>query len=79
MLHPTSGRQGYNGVSNQAAIPSQVPMDPRLAMMINAQTQQAIAASGIPANIPYPGIQYYQPSPYIYGVQQPYPSYLMRR
>jgi hypothetical protein len=78
MLHPTSGREGFNEVINPTAFPSQVPIDPRLAMMINMQTQQAIAASGIPIRAPYQGFTIPRPSPYMYGVQQPY-AFLPRR
>ena len=55
MLHPTSGRQGFNGVNTQTAFPSTASVDPRLAQMIHMQTQRAISASGIPAGFPYQG------------------------
>lgn len=72
MLHPTSGRQGFNDVYNPAAFQSQLAIDPRFASMINMQTQRAIAASGTPVGFPYqpaamPGV----PS-YGYGIYQPY-------
>jgi hypothetical protein len=72
MLHPTSSQEGFNTVTNQTPARTQVPIDPRFARMINMQTQQAIAASGVPARVPNPGTPYYQSSPYIYGAQQPY-------
>ena len=75
MLHPTSGRQGFNSVNNQAAFSSPSAVDPRLAMMINAQTQQAIGASGLSTGFPYQGSTFPQYSPYFY---QPYAMYPRR-
>lgn len=75
MLHPTSGRQGFNEVNNTSTSPSQPTMDPRFAMMMNMQTQQAIAASGISYRIPYQGAPIPRPSPYVYGIYQPYLYY----
>jgi len=70
MLHPTSGQQGFSGVASPTAPPTQV--DPRRAMMINSETQQAIAASGISSGIPYSGYGYPQPSSYGYPQSSPY-------
>jgi hypothetical protein len=53
MLHPTSGRQGFNGVSNQTALPRQTYIDPKYSTNINMQTQHAIATSGMPTGIPH--------------------------
>lgn len=78
MLHPTSGRQGFNAVNNQAGFPSPPAVDPRFAMMLNAQTQQAIAASGLSTGFPYQGSTFPQYSPNFYGVYQPYPMYPRR-
>ncbi|CAF0931887.1 unnamed protein product [Rotaria sordida] len=73
MFHPTSGRQGFNEVTNQMAFPSQSSIDPRLAMPINMQTQQAIDASAIPHGVTGQGfMNYYYPSSYNYGISQPY-------
>jgi hypothetical protein len=72
MFHPTSGREGFNEVNNQPGFSSQVPMDPRFAMMINMQAQQAMAASGIPNGVPQQGFPIPGPSPYMYGIQPPY-------
>ena len=78
MLHPTSGQQGFNAVNTQTTFPSSPPVDPRLAMTINAQTQRAIGASGSPFGLPYSGPTYPQYSPYMYGMNQPYSMYPRR-
>jgi len=78
MLHPTSGRENFNQVNYPAAFPSQPPMDPRSAMMINMQTRQAIAASSIPNGLPYQGAPIAGFSPYGYGIYQPYAFYPRR-
>ncbi|CAF2589230.1 unnamed protein product [Rotaria sp. Silwood2] len=78
MFHPTSGREGFNEVTNQMAFPSQGSIDPRLAMMINMQTQQAIGASGMPSGVIGQGFMNYYPSPYTYGTPQPYGFFLRR-
>jgi len=67
MFHPTSGQQGFSGVASPIGPPTQV--DPRRAMTINSETQQAIATSGISSGIPYSGYAYPQPSSY--GYSQP--------
>jgi len=77
MLHPTSGRENFNQINYQAGFPSQLLMDPRSAMMINMQTQRAIAASSIPTGLPYQGATIPGASPYGYGygIYQPYAYY----
>ncbi len=72
MFHPTSGREGFNEVVNRTAFPLQPPIDPRLAMMINMQAQQAIGAFGGPTSMPYQGVTIPRPSPYMYGIYQPH-------
>jgi hypothetical protein len=78
MFHPTAGRQGFNEVNNQPVFPSSMSVDPRLAMMINMQTQQAIGASGIPGGFPYQSPMTPMPSSYMYGIYQPYSMYPRR-
>lgn len=75
MLHPTSGQQGFTALNNPTAFPPPSAVDPRLAMAINAQTQQAISASGLPNGFPYQGSAFPQYSPYFYGMYQPQPMY----
>ena len=77
MLHPTSGQQGFSPVPNQPAYPVSPPVDPRYAA-INRQAQQAIYASGYPAAYQYQNPMIPMASPYMYGIYQPYATYLRR-
>ena len=77
MLHPTSGRQGFNTITNQTSPPN-ANIDPKFAAMINRQAQRAIAASSMPPDVLaqyFGGVNYL---PKIYSSQQLYGLYQRR-
>lgn len=88
MLHPTSGREGFNDINTQT-FPSRNYMDPaqammisrqtQQAMMINRQTQQAINASGVYPTYPSQGFMYYNYTPQYYNVPEAYRFFLTRQ
>jgi len=82
MLHPTSGRNNYNPISNQVPPLGQSSIDPQQAAILQWQTQRAIAtAAASPSRFnafPYQNSFMPQYSPYMYGIYQPY-SYYQRR
>ncbi|CAF2046095.1 unnamed protein product [Rotaria magnacalcarata] len=80
MLHPTSGREGFNEVNSQTLPSIQNYVDPRLAMILNSRTQQAIGTANTYYPVGFPGqdFMYYYSTPYNYGIPDAYRFFLRR-